>query len=362
MLPLFLFVLVDLIWGTTAGLLSALVLGFVQLLWYWVREKRIDRFVLVDLGFLTLLGGLALLFDNALLFKLKPAFIGGALLLVVGFSAFSNHNVILLLSKRYFKGFVAGPFESWMMQQMLKVFFWLLLLHTLTVLGAALWMPHAWWAAISGPGFYVIFVLMLGISWLDRRGRQRKWNAEEWLPLVDEQGNVIGHAPRSLVHNGSVRWLHPVVHLQVITPQGLWLQKRPLNKLVQPGKWDTAVGGHVSRGEDIQQALLREASEEIGLNPVTIFNLGRYLWRSKLENELVFSFAVFYSGGLTPHQEELDGGKAWTFQELDDAVGKELLTPNFEREYAKYKKELMALFVKGEEPKAEVSSPKNGTH
>jgi 8-oxo-dGTP pyrophosphatase MutT (NUDIX family) len=150
-----------------------------------------------------------------------------------------------------------------------------------------------------------------------------------------------------------------VVHLQVITPQGLWLQKRPLNKLVQPGKWDTAVGGHVSRGEDIQQALLREASEEIGLNPVTIFNLGRYLWRSKLEHELVFSFAVFYSGELKPHQEELDGGKTWSFQELDDAVGKELLTPNFEREYAKYKKELMALFVKGEEQKTVAPSPKN---
>ncbi len=352
MLPLLLFVVVDLIWGTTAGLVAALGLGFVQLIWYWAREKRIDRFVLADLGFLTLLGGLALLFDNALLFKLKPVFIGAVLVLVIGFSAFSSHNVILHLSKRYFKSFVAGPFESWMMQQMLKLFFWLLVLHTLLVLASALWMPHAWWAAVSGPGFYVVFGLMLVISWLHRRSRQKRWNREEWLPLVDEEGRVIGHAPRSLVHDASTLWLHPVVHLQVITPRGIWLQKRPLHKQIQPGKWDTAVGGHVTRGEDIEKALLREASEEIGLPVGEVFNLGRYLWRSKVERELVFTFAVFHAGAIHPHPQELAGGKSWTFEEIDQKMGKNVFSPNFELEYAKYKRELLVIYNRALEKQA----------
>lgn len=37
---------------------------------------------------------------------------------------------------------------------------------------------------------------------------------EEWLPLVDAEGNVIGKETRSRCHNGS-RKLHPVVHLHV---------------------------------------------------------------------------------------------------------------------------------------------------
>lgn len=156
MLPLLIFVGVELIWGTTAGLLAALSLGLVQFIWFWFREHRVDKFILADIGFLMVLGGLAILFDNALLFKLKPVFIGAALLLIIGYSAFSNVRLVMLMMQRYFKGLVAGPFESWLMQDMLRVFFWLLMAYTLLTFGAALWMPHAWWAAISGPGFYVL--------------------------------------------------------------------------------------------------------------------------------------------------------------------------------------------------------------
>ncbi len=340
MLPLLVFVVVELLWGTTAGLMSALIFGGIQLLWFWLQEKRFDKFVLGDIGFLILLSGLAILFDNALLFKLKPAFIGAALLLLIGYSAFSNQNLIMLMGKRYFKGLISGPLESWLMQQMFKTFFWLLALHTLLILAAAFWMPHAWWAAISGPGFYVLVGLMFGISWIKNRRRKAKWDKEEWLPVVDEEGKVQAYAPRSLVHNSETRWLHPVVHMQVITPDGLWLQKRPMHKLVQPGKWDTAVGGHIARGEDIKTALQREAMEEIGVDSQRAVSIGRYLWRSEIERELVYVFALWHEGTFKPHATELDGGKVWSFSEIEAAIGKGMLTPNFEEEYRRYSHKL----------------------
>lgn len=38
--------------------------------------------------------------------------------------------------------------------------------------------------------------------------------------------------------------LHPVVHLHLFNSRGeLYLQKRPEWKDIQPGRWDTAVGG-----------------------------------------------------------------------------------------------------------------------
>ena len=92
-----------------------------------------------------------------------------------------------------------------------------------------------------------------------------KDNQNEWLPLVDADGHVVGKATRGECHGGA-KLLHPVVHLHVWNSRGeLYLQHRPAWKDIQPDKWDTAVGGHVDLGEDIATALRREVKEELGL-------------------------------------------------------------------------------------------------
>ena len=88
---------------------------------------------------------------------------------------------------------------------------------------------------------------------------------EEWFPLVDEKGETIGKATRKECHSGS-KMLHPVVHLHIFNKAGdLYLQKRSINKDIQPGKWDTAVGGHIDYGETVEDALHREVREELGI-------------------------------------------------------------------------------------------------
>ena len=73
----------------------------------------------------------------------------------------------------------------------------------------------------------------------------------EHFPIVNENGEIIGKATRTECHSGSFL-LHPVVHLHVFNSRGeLYLQKRAENKDIQPGKWDTSVGGHVDYGEEI---------------------------------------------------------------------------------------------------------------
>lgn len=158
-------------------------------------------------------------------------------------------------------------------------------------------------------------------------------NLEELFPIVDENGTTIGSITRKEAHSGT-RVLHPVVHLHLFNSKGeLYLQQRPLWKDIQPGKWDTACGGHMEYGETPEEALRREVMEELGIKNFTSEFLGKYVFDSVKERELVYVNKAIYDGDVNPSKEELDGGRFWSKDELLDAMNKNILTPNFEQEY-----------------------------
>lgn len=159
-------------------------------------------------------------------------------------------------------------------------------------------------------------------------------NDNELLPVVDAAGRVLGSATRGECHDGSKR-LHPVVHLHLFDSAGrLYLQKRPLWKRIQPGRWDTAVGGHVDWGESVAEALRRETREELGLEALVPQHVVTYLFESECERELVHVYRAVYDGPVRP-SAELDGGRFWTLGEIRAGIGRGIFTPNFEDEIAR---------------------------
>ena len=151
-------------------------------------------------------------------------------------------------------------------------------------------------------------------------------NSEEVFPVVDSAGKVVGRATRGECHGGSML-LHPVVHLHVFNSRGeLYLQKRPLWKDIQPGRWDTAVGGHVDYGETIAEALRREVREELGITEFTPEAVAVYEFRSERERELVHVFRAVCDGPVRP-SGELDGGRFWSPQEIRENLGEGIFPP-----------------------------------
>lgn len=161
-------------------------------------------------------------------------------------------------------------------------------------------------------------------------------NRYELFPIVDDGGQFLGTISRGHAHDGT-KILHPVVHLHVFNSRGdLYLQKRPEWKDIQPGKWDTACGGHVDLGERIADALQREVAEELGIRQFTPTFVARYVFESQRERELVHVHTCIYDGPITPSTTELSYGRFWSQEEIAAHLGKDTFTPNFESEYTHY--------------------------
>ena len=343
-IPLFAFIAIDEIWGTRAGLIAALVIGVVEMIWIWIKEKRFDGFVLMDTGLLLVLGSVSIILDNDIFFKLKPGLVELILCVVLAVSAFSKLNIVGLMTQRYMKDTELNEQQMSQLRKTLQLMFFVFLIHTLLVFYSAFYWSNEVWAFISGGLFYILFGFVFAYELIRQKIRNRKLIAvndnEEWLPLVNEQGQIIGKAPRSACHRGE-KLLHPVVHLHILNNQKhIYLQKRPLNKLVQPGKWDTAVGGHISVGETLETALKREAWEEIGLTGFKAHLVKTYRWDSEIESELVYAFVSHDFKSIHLHSDEVEEGKFWTPKQVETNIGKGVFTPNFEYEYQLLKKEI----------------------
>ena len=175
-------------------------------------------------------------------------------------------------------------------------------------------------------------------------------NKAEIFPVTDADGRILGKITRGEAHSGT-RVLHPVVHLHVMNSQGeIYLQQRPLWKDIQPGKWDTAVGGHIDYsecldsngnqkaelGDSVLTALRREVREELGITDFQPIAMGHYVFEGARERELVYVHRTVYDEPISPSKEELADGKFWTKQEILSNADNDIFTPNFLDEFREF--------------------------
>jgi len=100
----------------------------------------------------------------------------------------------------------------------------------------------------------------------------------ENLDIYDEFENPIGTVSRADAHTQGL-W-HKTVHVWILRPNGkILFQMRSKNLKDNPSKLYTSASGHVSSGETLPQAVVREVSEELGIN--LDMNLAKFISKGK---------------------------------------------------------------------------------
>lgn len=95
-------------------------------------------------------------------------------------------------------------------------------------------------------------------------GALSRW-CDELLDVVTYDGRHVAKAERAMFR--FLGMTTTCVHGVGMHKGSFLMSLRSHTKLIQPGKWDTLVGGLVSAGESPLQALERETIEEAGLVP-----------------------------------------------------------------------------------------------
>ncbi len=331
LIPIAIYFVAEWLFGPMAAMAAAIAYSAIELIIKYIRTKKIDSSPCVDIALIGILGFTEHLTDGVegLMYVVLPAVV--ALLMLV--SLFTPLDIFASIGGDYMKKLQRSPFNQMNMRKsIVRMLVWCIIMAALESMQyidpsmAHKYPDYQLFVAI------VILLAYIATEFVAGRINRRKYKGCEWVPLMNEAGEVVGSAPRPLVHNGSL-WLHPVVHLHVIHNHKLLLQLRPMSKKIQPGKWDTAVGGHIATNEKLEDALRREVWEEIGLRDFKARLQARYVWRCNVEHEYVFSFVTESAGPFrTMNAGEVDELRFWSKQELIDNLENGAFTPNLVHE------------------------------
>lgn len=106
----------------------------------------------------------------------------------------------------------------------------------------------------------------------------------EYLDIFSKFGEPTGETiDRNIAHEKGM--FHKSIHVWIVNSKGeLLVQRRNANKKTYPNMLDTSFAGHVSSGESLTEAILREGKEELGLE--IDLNCLNYLFAIKSEKQV----------------------------------------------------------------------------
>ena len=156
---------------------------------------------------------------------------------------------------------------------------------------------------------------------------------EEWWPILNEKGKMIGSIHNKTSLSDPTKYIHPIIRVMLIENNRIFLQKRSQQDLVYPGYWDTALSNHVKVNETVEQCISRTANERYGIKELKPIFLSNYMHETDVEYHYAFLFVACKLPDLEHNKEYIDHAKWWTVQQIEDNLTTDIFTDNFLSEF-----------------------------
>ena len=175
LLPLLVFIVVDgFVDDVRISILCAGLFAVVQLVFTFVKSRRFEWFVLIDVALIGLMGGISIVSDNDMFFRMKPAIMEGMAILLLMAMVMAPDRFLQRYFGRMLPGMTINQAMLKMMKSMLAILSVSTLVHVGCVMYTALYSSKEIWASVSGPGFYLTMLPVIFWQLAKKRRLQRK--------------------------------------------------------------------------------------------------------------------------------------------------------------------------------------------
>ncbi|MEG1586916.1 MAG: hypothetical protein RR346_08570 [Bacteroidales bacterium] len=161
----------------------------------------------------------------------------------------------------------------------------------------------------------------------------RKFRNEDWLPIIDENAQVIGRIARSVSYQFKEKYLHPQVRILFFYKGMLYLKPRDALHIYNKGKYDTPLAKDLRFMQDFPSAvseLMKMAGFSSLVHP-RFFS--RYLFEREHVRRMMFLYIMTVKDESCFAHKIFHKGKLWTEQEIDNNIGKGVFGEAFEEEF-----------------------------
>ncbi len=333
-LPLIVFMVVDDFWGLGAAWAVSLTVCLLLFVYIYFGYRKITQWFL----FSTLIYGLAALFSTLIPNALIP----------LHFKSIESEYVVLLvfvlslIFRPQIEFFIFKQNKKMlpMLNNLNELFRMIWILGGLIFLYVHLYIYLSYFNISTNPDvfnfirtsyllilFFILFFEMIRVTLVRVRLLR-----EEWWPIVNGQGKMIG----SIHHQASLadeqKYMHPVVRLMLIDNNRIYLNKRKTNETLFPGMWDTAVCSHVKVNEKVEDCIERVAAEQLDIKQFKPLFLSNYTHETEFESQYIFLFVACRYSELSVNSSCIESAKWWTLQQIEDNLDSNIFTDNFKSE------------------------------
>jgi hypothetical protein len=178
----------------------------------------------------------------------------------------------------------------------------------------------------------IVLVLICYESFM-LRSFSTRFLKEEWLPIVNEQGKVIGKVAKSVSLNMKNRFLHPVIRIALICDGAIYLQKRPNDTVFEAGFLDHPFENYILFKHDLNLAARNSIARQLGGEALPFSFLLKYIYENSQTKRLV----LFYVSRVKSVDEikniSMLRGKFWTIKQIEDEIHSNIFGECFLKEF-----------------------------